>query len=378
MNSIFPVKKLFRIALFTSTAIGLITMGPVFIIGITMGNINTTSIILFKLLSSSVIGISFFVFLIWVINIGLLHYFNKRTFLSGKNNTRYILSFLVCFLMMFSIRLFTNPIVNNPEKVQRILNWKIKEFGLRSVAMDYMRYNNLMFQILIMIFVIVSINTVVLIIQDLVLLLEKKTKIESENIQLKIKNIEAANQKLKQQLQPHFLFNSLNVLKTLIRKQPENAEIYLKRLSDFLRASVSYDNVNTVKFEEELKLSLDYIEMQKIRFGNAIHFEVSIPEVIKIGYLPIFSIQLLLENAIKHNAFTTESPLQIKLSYKEGWITVNNNVQKKMTEDSSSGMGLSNLSERYKIISGDEINIQSNDSDFSVSIKILSDENSNN
>jgi two-component system LytT family sensor kinase len=228
-----------------------------------------------------------------------------------------------------------------------------------------------------MVFVIGSINSVVLIIQDLVLLIEKKTKIENENIELKIKNIEAANQKLKQQLKPHFLFNSLNVLKTLIRKQPDNAETYLKRLSDFLRASVSYENVNTVRFEEELKLSLDYIEMQKIRFGDAIHFEVNIPDKVKFGFLPVFSIQMLLENAIKHNAFTTEAPLYIKLFYENGWLTVSNMVQHKATNESSTGLGLINLAERYKIISGDDIMIRADDSVFSVSIKILSDENSN-
>ncbi len=377
MNSIIPLKKLFRIAIYTSTGIGIITVGPVYIIGIILGNISTTNLILIKLLSSSVVGISFFVFLFWVINIALLKYLNKRILSHKKQNIRYILSYLVCFLLMFSIRLITNPIINDPEKTQKIINWKIKEFGINPENIDYLQYNNLVFQLLIMIFVVFSINTVVIIIQDLVLLIDKKAKIELENTQLKIKNIEAANQKLKQQLQPHFLFNSLNVLKTLIRKQPDNAEAYLKRLSDFLRASVSFDNANTVKFEEELKLSLDYIEMQKIRFKEAIHFQVSIPEKIKGGFLPVFSIQLLLENAIKHNAFTIESPLTIKLFYKDDWITVSNNIQQKFVEEPSPGMGLVNLSERYKIISGDEINIQSNDIDFSVSVKVLSNENCN-
>jgi LytS/YehU family sensor histidine kinase len=225
----------------------------------------------------------------------------------------------------------------------------------------------------IVVFLVFSINTVVMIFHGIVRMHEKESMIESENIQLKIKNIEAANQKLKQQLHPHFLFNSLNVLKTLIKKQPDDAEAYLKRLSDFLRASVSLDNVNAVKFEEELKLCMDYLEMQKIRFGNAIQFEVSIPEEAKAGIVPTFSIQLLLENAIKHNAFTIESPLLIKLIYSNGWITVSNNIQNKNTDEDSPGLGLSNLSERYKIISGDEINIQSDDTDFSVSIKILSD-----
>ncbi len=278
---------------------------------------------------------------------------------------------------MLSLRLFTSPVLNDPRKVQKILSWKIKEFGIHPGNIDYLQFNTWIFQILIIIFMVVSINTVVLIIQDLVLVIEKKTKVESENIRLKIKNIEAANQKLKQQLQPHFLFNSLNVLKTLIRKQPDNAETYVKRLSDFLRASLSSDNANTVRFEEELRLSLDYIELQKIRFGHAVHFEINIPEEITSGMLPVFSIQLLLENAIKHNAFTIESPLYIKLIYNDGWITVSNNMQQKTAEDFSTGMGLANLSERYKIISGDEINIQSTDSDFSVSVKILSDENCN-
>jgi LytS/YehU family sensor histidine kinase len=237
-----------------------------------------------------------------------------------------------------------------------------------------MPFTDWAFQILIMIFVIASVNSMVLIIQDLVLLIEKKTKIENENIQLKIKNIEAANQKLRQQLQPHFLFNSLNVLKTLIKKQPDNAETYIKRLSDFLRASVLYDNVNTVKFEEELKLSLDYIEMQKIRFGNSIVFETSIPDEAKVGLLPVFSIQMLLENAIKHNAFTTESPLHIALTCENGWLTVRNTIQHKGAVESSAGMGLINLSERYKIISGDDIVIKQDDSTFSVRIKILSNE----
>lgn len=373
----FPVKKLFLIAIYTSSAIGLITMGPVYIIGITLGGMNITSAILFKLMGLTVTGISLFVFIIWLINIVLLYYYNKRTILFKKKNSRYILSFLLCFLLMFSIRLFTNSFFNNPQKIQQVLDWKIKVFGIHPDTFNYMQFNNLGLQILIMIFVIISINTVVLIIQELVVIIEKKTKIESENIRLKIKNMEAANQKLKQQLQPHFLFNSLNVLKSLIRKKPVDAEVYLKKLSDFLRASLSFDNVNTVKFEEELKLSLDYIEMQKIRFGDAILFEVNIPEEAKDGIVPIFSIQLLLENAIKHNAFTTESPLYIKLFYDHGMIMVSNNIQKKIAEDSSTGMGLTNLSERYKMISGDDIIIQSNDSDFSVSIKILSDENCN-
>ncbi|MBN1415722.1 MAG: sensor histidine kinase [Bacteroidales bacterium] len=377
MNSIIPIKKLFRIAVYTSTAIGLITIGPVYMVAVTMANVKTTVDVLVKILGGAVIGISFFIFFIWLINIALLYYSRKKVFLFRKKNMRYLWSYLLCFIPLISIRLLVSPVINDPVRLQKSIEWKSKIIGINPTDFNYMPFTNWMFQILIMIFVIASVNSMVLIIQDLVLLIEKKTKIENENIELKIKNVEAANQKLKQQLQPHFLFNSLNVLKTLIKKQPDNAETYLKRLSDFLRASVLYDNVNTVKCEEELKLSLDYIEMQKIRFGNALHFEVNIPDEVKAGFLPVFSVQMLLENAIKHNAFTTESPLHIKLFHENGWITVSNTMQHKSAGESSTGTGLVNLSERYKIISGNDIAIRSDGAAFSVSIKILSDENCN-
>ena len=374
MNPVIPIKKLFRIAFYTSTAIGLITIGPVYMVAVIMANIETTIAVLAKILGAAVIGISFFIFLIWLLNIALLYYSRKRVFLFRKKKLRYLWSYLLCFIPLLSIRLAVTPVINNPERLQQSIEWKAKILGINPTDFNYIPFTDWAFQILIMIFVIASVNSMVLIIQDLVLLIEKKTKIENENIQLKIKNIEAANQKLRQQLQPHFLFNSLNVLKTLIKKQPDNAETYIKRLSDFLRASVLYDNVNTVKFEEELKLSLDYIEMQKIRFGNSIVFETSIPDEAKVGLLPVFSIQMLLENAIKHNAFTTESPLHIALTCENGWLTVRNTIQHKGAVESSAGMGLINLSERYKIISGDDIVIKQDDSTFSVRIKILSNE----
>lgn len=373
METQFPFKRLFRIAFYSSTLIGFITMGPIYAMIFSFGIINVDNILLLKLIVPFVLGITFFVFLFWTINIFLSYNIHKYS-LSQRLQ---LWSYVIGFLFMISLRFIFANILLSYSVGQEIIQWKAKEFGIHFDNAGLYPINNSLFSYLVIIFLVFSINTVVLIFHGIVRLEETKSIIESENIQLKFKNIEAANQKLKQQLQPHFLFNSLNVLKTLIRKQPDNAEAYLKRLSDFLRASVSLDNVNTVKLEEELKLSMDYLEMQKIRFGNAIQFEIHIPEEAKVGVVPTFSIQLLLENAIKHNAFTIESPLLIKLIYHNGWITVSNNIQSKNTDEDSSGLGLLNLSERYKIISGDELNIQSNGTDFSVSIKILSNEDCN-
>jgi len=209
------------------------------------------------------------------------------------------------------------------------------------------------------------------------LLREKKAIIESENAQLKIKNIEATYNQLKQQIHPHFLFNSLNTLKTLIRKHPQDAEVYLKKLSDFLRASITLNNENLVKLSDELKFCLDYLELQKGRFGEALKYSIAIPEEVKSGYVPVFSVQHLMENAIKHNALTIENPLLIEVNYDNMRIVVTNNLQSKGKTEETTARGLANLAERYKILSGDEIILQPDDNHFSVSLKILDHEDSN-
>jgi hypothetical protein len=158
MNLAIPIKKLFRIAAYTSTAIGLITMGPVYVMAVIMANIKTTYLILIKLLFSSAIGISFFIFIIWLINIVLLYYSRTRTFLFRKKNTRYIVSYLLCFILLFSIRLLVTPVINDPGKVQKIIEWKTNFFGIDPVSFDFMQFSNWIFQILIMVFMVVSIN----------------------------------------------------------------------------------------------------------------------------------------------------------------------------------------------------------------------------
>jgi LytS/YehU family sensor histidine kinase len=223
-----------------------------------------------------------------------------------------------------------------------------------------------------------SVNTVILVIKDLILTREKNSIIEMENAQLKMKNLEAVNERLKQQIHPHFLFNSLSTLKTLITSSPEKAEEYLIKLSGFLRTAVSANALNAVKISKELNACIDYLDMQKIRFGEALQFEVNIPGNIMEGFwIPVFSLQVLVENAIKHNAFTIQSPLYINIGFVESCIVVSNNIQPKTVAETSAGTGLANLNERYKILSGEEIIIQKTDTNFSVSLKIFDNESCN-
>lgn len=335
-------KKILRVALYTSPLIGILAITPIFIIRAASINIYPRAIL----------SITLIIFLAWMINISIIYYWDRfelrKNFL---NILRYFVSYLLAasFIMVaFGMRKLIFFSLN--------ANWEITQF--------YSPYATIVMAI--------SLNTVILIVLDLILLKEKKTKIEIENAQLRFKNSEALIQQLKQQIHPHFLFNSLNTLKSLINKSPDIAEDYLIRLSDFLRASVSAGNDNIVKVKDELKMCLDYLEMQKIRYSEALQFSIDIPEEINLtGFVPVFSLQQLSENAIKHNALTNESPLQIQIKYEESRITVTNNLQPKLTTEDTTGSGLINLAERYRIISGSEIIIQTTDHQFSVSIKVL-------
>ncbi|MBS1746541.1 MAG: histidine kinase [Bacteroidetes bacterium] len=215
-------------------------------------------------------------------------------------------------------------------------------------------------------------NTIVLIIMQLLLIRYSETQAKIEITELKMQHIQAEHEKLLHQLQPHFLFNSLNALKILINRDAEEAEDYLVKLSDFLRFSLSHNEHTVVLLDEELGFSLTYLEMQKTRFGNSLFYEVNIPQTITAEKkVPVFSLQLLLENCLKHNAFTTEKPLNIQLFYKDEHLVVSNNMQHRKPSEPATGVGLANLSKRYKYLAGEEIKIEQTSNRFTVYLKLL-------
>src|SRR5690606_12803878 len=121
----------------------------------------------------------------------------------------------------------------------------------------------------------------------------------------------------------------------------------------------------------EIKLCRDYLEMQKMRFGEALEYTFNVPEECMSGTLPFFSLQPLAENALKHNQLTEENPLHIRITSQDGFIKVENNLQRMSSVESSTGNGLSNLSERYRLLSGNSIHIQDDGAVFSVALKII-------
>lgn len=220
--------------------------------------------------------------------------------------------------------------------------------------------------------------TFIYLIQIFTLSQYEKNLMEMQLLKLKSANIETNNELLRQQIQPHFLFNALNTLKSLIKKNPDVAEDYLIRLSDFLRASFSHQSSGLSKVSDELELCSNYMEMQKMRFGESIKYAVD-PQLHQLPphkMIPVFSLQPLVENAIKHNIATIDHPLHIDIILEGEFITVRNNLQIKKTIDGSTGNGLANLKSRYKLIFDDVVKVEQTKDNFTVSIKILENENS--
>src|SRR5690606_37843137 len=194
-----------------------------------------------------------------------------------------------------------------------------------------------------------------------------KNQLELERSKLDKLKERAVNQMLRQQVQPHFLFNALSSLKSLIKKDSAMAESYLLQLSDYLRGSFQTSDDGLATIRQELKLCEDYLSMQKLRFNEAIQFDIQVPDSALESLLPIFSLQPLVDNALKHNFYTIDQPLYITIREKDGWIIVANNVcLRKPSMEDNNNYGWNNLKERFSYYLQDSVMIQENESSFEV------------
>lgn len=177
---------------------------------------------------------------------------------------------------------------------------------------------------------------------------------------------------LKSQVNPHFLFNSLNTLSSLIEDDREKAMDYTTHLSDLYRNMLAHPDKNLVLLKEELNILDNYIHIQKSRFGDALQVKQDIPEHIKqkqkIVYL---ALQLLVENAIKHNVVSKEQPLVVTISANEKELTVSNPINNKLSKESSNGMGLENIKNRYALNTSRTVFYGEKDGHFVIVLPLL-------
>ncbi len=346
---IYPYEKLIRTGFAAVPLLAISALLPVFF----QPNPSIGSI------SKSLFAVTIIILLLWIMNVLLVKAFEK----SKRQLFRYITSISLTFLIPFIVFSVYNP----NDKLNMIARPKPPmEMPIKPPFKVHSRP-------IIPLFIVQMNNAVILFIIALIILRENEKKVINENAQLKLMNLEAQQQQLKQQIQPHFLFNSLNTLKSLIKNHPEEAEEYLIKLSSFLRVNINSNTQNLIPLEDEMLICSDYLSIQKVRFKNSLQYAIELPnEIYATARVPVFAIQCLLENAIKHNALTDSEPLKIEINYlPDNKISINNNIQPKQVKDSSTGMGLNNLTERYRLMTDKFIEIKRSDDRFEVILPLL-------
>jgi len=176
---------------------------------------------------------------------------------------------------------------------------------------------------------------------------------------------------LKNQLDPHFLFNSLNVLTSLIEENPENAQKFTTSLSKVYRYVLEQKSKELVTVDEELNFARTYMSLLKMRFEDSIIFEIPDKASNPESKVVPLSLQLLLENAVKHNMVTSSKPLHVKIYEDDNYLVVMNNLQPKQIVKKSSGVGLENIKQRYQLLTNKKVHINQREKDFAVAIPML-------
>jgi len=197
----------------------------------------------------------------------------------------------------------------------------------------------------------------------------QRTKVKES--QIVAKNQTARFESLKNQLDPHFLFNSLNVLTSLIGENPSQAEKFTTKLSKVYRYVLEQKNKDLISLDEELKFAKSYMQLLQMRFEDAIEYNV--PDMASDPELKIIplSLQLLLENAVKHNVITSGKPLRIDIYEEHGFLVVENTLNPKASLEKSTKVGLSNIKQRYELVSTEKVRIESNTRAFKVKLPLL-------
>lgn len=295
-----------------------------------------------------------FVFVLFEINRWVINYMDKRNPMTKGLGKRFLLpfwlSFLVVSLLGFGIYI------------------PVKSFEIANGATDTISLYHMLLTLSQLFFV----NAIASSFHQLRNFRNQwlDTTIKAE--QLEKENAKAQLTILKNQISPHFLFNNFNTLNGLIQEDPIAASHFLGQLSNIYRNVLKYRTEEVIPLEQELNTLTAYIFMLETRFGDSLQIE----EKYTINgayqfYLPPFTLQLLLENAVKHNGFDATKPLKVKIQQIEDRIQIRNNYAPLVTPIASTGMGLDNIQKRFTLLSNQQIHIQQNDDFFQVSVPLL-------
>jgi len=288
--------------------------------------------------------------LMWVGNSMSVRYVSKRYSWLDAPVKRFFLSLFATLIITFVIWYFIASLWYVPEKGADF-TWPARNF----------RWGYFLPSLFIALFISIFMHG------RGFLLSWRDVTVEAER--LKKEQVEARYEALKNQVNPHFLFNSLNVLTTLVHKDPDQAELFIRRLSAVYRYVLDSRDREVVSLDEELKALEAFVFLMKTRFGDS--FEARIDVADRHGRVAPLTLQMLVENALKHNEVSKSHPLAIEVFQQNGHVVVRNNVQTKTSVGESSGVGLENIRGRYQFLSDKPIEVSHNDEHFTVKVPIV-------
>ena len=192
-----------------------------------------------------------------------------------------------------------------------------------------------------------------------------------ETEKLKRESLNAELNALKTQVNPHFLFNNLNTLSSIIPENPDMAVEFVQQLSRVYRHILEVQDEQSIPLKDELDVLRAYAFLLQTRFGDNLDITIDVSEEkLKKKIVPL-SLQMLMENAIKHNIVSSDKPLKVNVFAENGNLVVRNNLQKKKQVDQSTGIGLDNIRNRCKLLGNGEVEVTENGTSFTVSIPLI-------
>jgi len=287
----------------------------------------------------------------WHGDVLMLWYFRKRWPEQRNYMKRLVWSTLLVFVFTVAFSLVS----------QGITLWSLSEEMLGHVkATNKILYGSLF------------VTATVLAIYEAVYAVSKWKESLVESARLRKANMQAQLETLKNQVNPHFLFNSLNTLAAIIPEDPDKAVTFVEKLSKVYRYILEIRKRELIPLREEIDCICAYGFLTEMRFGENLKVNINIPEARRGDYIVPLSLQILVENAIKHNVVSTSKPLAIDIGLtKDGHLMVTNNLQKKLQVKDSTGTGLDNINSRYQLLTGQRIDIITTQSHFRVILPLV-------
>lgn len=289
---------------------------------------------------------------VWMMNRLLILFMRVRFPGIENTGTRVVIQFAISTLMSSLLSL--------------LISWffdRSRYFGYDLTGVDYL-YN----LGVVLFFVYMALG-----VYETIFYFSKWRQTLTETEALKKANLVTQLESLKNQVSPHFLFNSLNTLTVLIDEDPKQAQRFVEELAGVYRYLLQSNEKNLITLREELRFLDSYYFLLKVRFRDGIHLNVEVPEDKKEMLIPPLTLQILVENAVKHNVISSQQPLMIRILAPEdkNLLQVINNLHKKIMLVGSGKVGLANIRSKYRLLGQETMRVEENGKSFTVEIPLL-------